>query len=59
MTTFRGIQPVVESSKGSVVSMFATIATAKIAEEVGYVLTCDVESYDGIGKPQITFVELY
>ncbi len=59
MTTFRGIQPVVESSKSSVVSVFTTIATAKIAEELGYVLTCDVESYNGISKSQITFVELY
>jgi hypothetical protein len=39
--------------------MFTAIGTAKIAEESGYILPCDVEAYDSISKPKIAFVELY
>jgi hypothetical protein len=38
--------------------MLATVGPVKIADESGHILTCDVESYDAISKPQITLVEL-
>jgi hypothetical protein len=47
-----------KSSQCPAASMFATIGTGKLAKELGYVLTCSVESYGRLSQSKITLIEL-
>ena len=52
------IQPSIEGSQCPVVSVFATIATAKIIKKLPNLLSSNTDTYNGLCEIQVATIEL-